>query len=133
MEPRIAMSSRWKIGLWMFACAILAVVAGLIILSVSISKRSRMWMQDWLSHEYNSEVDLSSFSVTMHFPLVQAEAAEVTLHFKDRRDVPLLIEMKRVTMRASMWGLIHGASHISFVRLEGLQIVIPPREQRPGS
>lgn len=126
------MSSRWKIGLWMFGFAILAVVAGLTILSVLISKRSRVWMQDWLSHEYNSEVELSSFGVTIHFPLVQAEAADVTLHFKGHRALPPLIEMKRVTMRASMWGLIHGASHISFVRLEGLQIVIPPREQHAG-
>ena len=126
------MSSRWKTGLWIVGGITLVIVAALIVVSVEISRKSRGWMQDWASREYDSDVELSGFTITIPFPLVQAEADHVTLHFQGRRDLPPLIAVKRLTMRTSIVGLIRNSPRISFVHLEGLQINVPPREESGG-
>ncbi len=126
------MPSRWKTGLWIVGGITLAIVAALIVVSVEISRRSRGWMQDWGSREYDSDVELSGFTVTIPFPLVQAEADNVTLHFQGRRDLPPLMAVKRLTMRTSIVGLIRNSPRISYVHLEGLQINVPPREESRG-
>lgn len=122
------MSTRWKIGLWTAGGTVLAIVAALIAVSVEISRGARSWVEDSLTHEFNSKVELSGFRVAIPFPLVQAEGENVALHFRGREDLPPLILVKRFTLRASIWGLLHGSRRISFVRLEGLQINVPPRE-----
>jgi len=123
-------SSRWKIGLWIAGGTVLAVVAALIAVSVEISRGARGWVEDSLTHEFNSKVELSSFRVAIPFPLVQGEGENLALQFQGRRDLPPLILVKRFTLRASIWGLLHNSRRISFVRLEGLQINVPPREER---
>ena len=116
------MSSRWKIALWIAGGAALAIVAALVIVSVMISRRARVWVQDSLTHEFNSKVELSSFSIAVPFPLVQGEGENLALHFQGREDLPPLIVVKRFTMRTSIWGLIRASHHISYVQLEGLEI-----------
>ena len=124
------MSSRWKIGIWIAGGTFLAIVTALIAVSVEISRGARGWMEDSLTHEFNSKVELSSFRVAIPFPLVQGEGENLALHFQGRQDLPPLILVKRFTLRASIWGLLHNSRRISFVRLEGLQINVPPREER---
>ncbi len=127
------MSKRWKIVLWIAGGTLLTFVTVGIVLTVVISRNARNWMQDWLSHEYNSQVELSSFSVAIPFPLVQAEAGDVTLHFQGRRDLPPLIAIKHLTMRTSILGLLGNPRRIAFVNLDGLQINIPPHEENRGT
>lgn len=127
------MTSRWKIGLWTVGGMVLAIVAALIAVSIEISRGARGWVEDSLTHEFNSKVELSSFQVAIPFPLVQAEGENVALHFQGREDLPPLILVKRFTLRASIWGLLHGSRRISFLHLEGLQINVPPREDASTS
>jgi hypothetical protein len=110
----------------------LVFVAAMIALSVTISRKSRDWMQEWLSREYDSQVQLSSFSVSIPFPLVQTEAENVTLQFRGRQDLPPLIAINRLTMRTTILGLLRNTRRISFLHLEGLQINVPPREASGG-
>ena len=111
----------------------LAIVAALIAVSVKISRGARGMVEDSLANEFNSKVELSSFRVAIPFPLVQGEGENLALHFQGRQDLPPLILVKRFTLRASIWGLLHNSRRISFVHLEGLQINIPPREESGGS
>jgi hypothetical protein len=130
IKTRSVVSSRWKIALWIAGGAALAIVAALVIVSVMISRRARVWVQDSLTHEFNSKVELSSFSIAVPFPLVQGEGENLALHFQGREDLPPLIVVKRFIMRTSIWGLIRASHHISYVQLEGLEINVPPREVR---
>jgi hypothetical protein len=50
----------------------LVIVAALIVAFVVISRKSRNWMEEWLSREYESDVELSSFSVAIPFPRSRA-------------------------------------------------------------
>ncbi len=126
------MLPRSKIALSIAGGTFAAFVGAMIVVSVLITRHSREYLQEWLSHEYNSEVELSSFSVSIPFPLVQTEAGGVTLYFQGRRDLPPLIAIKHITMRTSIVGLLRNTRRISYVHLEGLQISIPPREATAG-
>jgi len=126
-------SSRWKIGLWIAGGTVLALVAVLLAVSVEISRSARGWVEDSLTHEFNSKVELSSFRVAVPFPLVQGEGENLALHFQGRQDLPPLIAVKRFTLRASIWGLLHNSRRISYVYLEGLQINVPPRGEGGGT
>jgi hypothetical protein len=121
-------SSQWKIALWIAGGTVLAIGAALIAVSVEISRGVRGWVEDSLTHEFNSKVELSSFRVAIPFPLVQGKGENLALHFQGRQDLPPLIAVKRFTLRASIWDLLHNSRRISFVHLEGLQINVPPRE-----
>jgi len=122
-------SSTWKIGLWIAGGTVLGIVAALIAVSVEISRGARGWVEDSLTHEFNSKVELSSFRVVISFPLVQGEGENLALYFQGRQDLPPLISVKRFTLRASIWGLLRNSRRISFVRLEGLEINVPPRKE----
>lgn len=126
------MSSRRKTVLWIVGGAMVAIVAALILESVIISRRARVWAEDWMTREYNSKVELSAFRVAIPFPLIQCEGDNLVLHFQGRQDLPPLIAVKRFTMRTSLWGLLRGTRRIQSLQLEGLQINVPPREETRG-
>ncbi|HTC64440.1 MAG TPA: AsmA-like C-terminal region-containing protein [Candidatus Saccharimonadales bacterium] len=132
IETRVTVSSRWKLGLWIAGGTILAIVGMLIIVCVVILRSARGWVEGSLTHEFNSKVELSSFRVAVPFPLVQGEGENLALHFQGRQDLPPLIFVKRFTLRASIWGLLHNSRRISFVHVEGLQINVPPRGDSTG-
>jgi hypothetical protein len=126
------MSARWKIVLWVVGCLTLTMLAVLIVASVVISRRARVWAEDWLTHEYRGNVELSDFRVSILFPLVQCIGENLTLHYHGRQDLPPLIAVKRFTMQTSLWGLLRSSRRIQYLKLEGLQINVPPREERIG-
>jgi hypothetical protein len=126
------MSQPWRTGLWIVGGAMVAIVAALVVVSIVISRRARVWAEDWMTHEYNSEVELSAFRVAIPFPFVQCEGENLTLHFQGRQDLPPLIAVKRFTMRTSLGGLLRSSRRIQYLELEGLQINVPPREESGG-
>jgi hypothetical protein len=123
---------RWKIVLWIAAGTLLALVTGIMVISLVISRHVRGWVEDALTHEFKSKVELSGFHIAIPFPLVQAEGENLALHFQARQDLPPLIFVKRFTLRASVWGLLANPRRISFVNLEGLKISVPPHQDQTG-
>lgn len=127
------MSSRWRIALWIVGAAAVMIVVAMMIASIEISRHARDWVDDWLTQEYKSEVDLQSFQVSILFPLVEAKGSNLVLHFQGRQDLPPLIAAKHFTLRASFIGFLMNPPRIQFVHLEGLQINIPPHnESKPA-
>jgi hypothetical protein len=125
-------SSRWKIGLSIVGGVLLTIVAILVVAAVVVSRDARDWAEEWMTRQYNSKVELSAFRVTIPFPLVQCEAEDIVMHFKGRLDLPPLIAIRRFTMRTPLWDMIRRSRHIQYLQLEGLQINVPPREERGG-
>jgi hypothetical protein len=124
------MTLRWRTVLWIAGGAALAIVCVLIVASILVSRRARVWAQDWLTYQYHGSVELSAFHVTIPFPLVQCEGENLLVHFQGRQDLPPLISVSRFTMRTSLLGLLRSPRHIEFLKLEGLQINVPPREEQ---
>jgi len=80
-----------------------------------------------LSTHLDGEVDLADFRI--HFlPLLHAEASRLTIRHRARHDIPPLLSIKHFAADGSVLGLWRG--HISRITLEGLDIEIPPVEER---
>ncbi len=82
--------------------------------------------QDYLQAHFKSSVEVSSVHITL-FPRVQVIVEGLILRHKDRRDIPPLIEIRKMTVDAGVLALLGKRHEISRVRLEGLQIHTPPR------
>ncbi|HEX3371077.1 MAG TPA: AsmA-like C-terminal region-containing protein [Candidatus Acidoferrales bacterium] len=126
------MPPRWKLALWIAGGTFLVITSLLVFAAVMISRNAGGWVADSLTHEFNSKVELSSFSVNVPFPLVQAQGENLALHFKGRQDLAPLIVVKKFTLRTSIWGLLRRSRRISYVHVEGLQINVPPRDRGAG-
>jgi hypothetical protein len=126
-------SQRWKIGLYIVSASILAFAILLVGVSVETSRHMRDWVAAWLAQHYNSSVEISSFDLKFAFPTVQCEARNLVLHFRDRKDLPPLIRVDAFTVQTSVWGILRNPRRIDSVLLQGLQLNIPPREERAGS
>ena len=126
------MFSRWKLVLWIGGTLFAALGAAVTIASVEVSRHARDWVDDWLTERYQSDVDLSTFRISV-YPHISAVGENLALHFEDRKNLPPLIAVKRFSLQASLFGLLRNPRHIQIVRLEGLELNIPPREERTDS
>lgn len=126
------MSPRWKIVLWALGGAALILVAAIVLAVSMISRHARAWTEDWLTRQYNSKVELAAFRISVPFPWVQSEGDSLIIHFQGREDLPPLIAVAHFTMRTSLSGLLRRSRHIEFLKLDGLQINVPPRSAQNG-
>src|SRR5262245_32156008 len=75
--------------------------------------------------EERLDVDAELDSLTLRFhPNLRAVGTGLTLRSRQQPDAPPLIEVRRFTVDASLGGLWN--RHVSFVKLDGLSIQIPP-------
>jgi hypothetical protein len=63
------------------------------------------------------------------FPRVAVSGRGVRIRHRGRTDVPPLIAIDRFEIRGSLRDLMKTPRHVSEVRLQGLQIQIPPRDE----
>ena len=119
MTPR---RRRWLIGSAVGAVlTILAisVVARIPFSSKILSKR----VTETLGDRLDAEVELGG--LTLHaFPSLHAVGTDLTIRHRGRTDVPPLITIKSFTMQTSL--ISAWRRHVEHVRLEGLEINIPP-------
>ncbi len=115
--------------LWTGVIAIVAAGA-LRMASPWLSQRVRTQLQDALQEDFASELKLQSLNVKV-FPSVQIDGEGLVLHYKGRTDLPPLITIRRFSGVASLAGLLRRPVHIRLMRVEGLQIQVPPRAERP--
>jgi len=85
-----------------------------------------------LAERYNSQVELGDLHVSF-FPRVQARGKDLILHFRGRRDLPPLVRVKQFTMDAGLAGFFETPKRISHLRLEGVEIHVPPKAMRKSS
>src|SRR4029077_8658419 len=111
--------------------AFAVVIIALFIAAQQVRLHARDWVDDWLTNRYQSDVELSSFRISV-YPNIQAVGENLVLHFHGRMDLPPLIAVKRFSLHATIAGLFANG-HVRLVHLEGLQLNIPPRgESGPG-
>jgi hypothetical protein len=117
---------RWLIGSAIAATLtiiIISVVVRIPFSSTSLSQR----VTETLADRLDAEVELGS--LTLHFfPTLHAVGTELTIRHRGRTDVPPLLIIKSFTMRTSL--LSAWRRHVEHVRLEGLEIQIPPDDNQ---
>jgi hypothetical protein len=112
------------------AIGIIVVLAAMFTAAVPMSSgvlRSRMVA--YLSDKLDSEVELGDLHVRA-FPRMRVEGTNLVIRKHGRRDVPPLISIKSFHADANALGLWR--KHVEHVRLDGLDINIPPDRNKDG-
>jgi AsmA-like C-terminal region len=106
---------------------ILAIVAWMISAPL-LSRVVRERMIVALEENFDSQLEVKRLDVSV-FPRVAITGEGLVFRLRDRADVPPLFTIARFTAQANVLGLL--AKHVSQVRLEGLDIKVPPRRDGP--
>ena len=118
--------------LWPYVAGILlGLCAGLILFiylgARHIDDRTRQWVIAELSDRFDSQVELESLHVETT-PRMQVIGEGLTLRYRNRTDVPPLIQVARFRFNLGFLGIIHVPRHIKGVYVENMTITIPPSD-----
>lgn len=118
---------RWAVAILSIAALL---VVGLLVVASRIPLSSdtlRRRLVTNLSERLESEVELATLS--LHFsPRLHAVGTGLVVRYHGRQDVPPLFKIERFTVSASLSGLWR--RRVDVVRLDGLDIQIPPDKNR---
>ena len=120
-----------KLVFWFAISVVVGSAAGLIFahgVAPELRAGARRRTEAYLKTNFKSTVELGDFHVSV-FPRVHATVDGVVLHYEGRTDIPPLIQVSRVTLDAGFFGILRPHPMIGSVRLDGLQIHIPPHQQ----
>ncbi len=122
------MRRRWR---WLIGSAIAAfVIIVAIVAAARIPFSSEILSErvtETLADRLNAEVELGGLTLRA-FPTLHAIGTDLTIRHKGRRDVPPLISVKSFTVDASLMSAWR--RRVDRVRLDGLEIQIPPGENQ---
>ena len=125
----MALSRRTRIILWIAASVLVALSATVTVLVVRFQPVAREYVLSALKQRYKSDVELGNLQISL-FPLVRATGDNLVLRVPDRKDLPPLIEIRRFVLEARFIGFFRYPKRIRQLKLEGLQIHIPPKSAR---
>ena len=80
----------------------------------------------FLRAHFASDIQFSDFDVSL-YPSVHVTIHELVLRYKGRTDLPPLVDVREVSIEASLRSLTQSRPRIKSVRLVGLKIRMPPR------
>ena len=115
---------RTKILIALSAIVVLA-IGSWIICAPLLSRVVKERTVSALEENFAATLEIKDLEVKI-FPRVAIVGEGIVFHLKDRPEAPPLFTIRKFTARANPLGLL--IRHVSTVRLEGLDIHIPPRE-----
>jgi hypothetical protein len=115
---------------WPYVLGILIGLFAGIVLFVylgarNIDDRTREWVIRELSARFDSQVELQSLHVETT-PRMQVTGEGLTLRYRNRTDVPPLIQIARFSFNLGFLGIVHVPRHVKGVYVENMVITIPP-------
>ncbi len=123
------MNRRWKIVLGgLFALAALAAIVVAVAVR-QLEPRLHDWVASSLDHSLQSEVQLGE--VRLHWYPLRLTARDLTVRHRGRADIPPLIVVASFTVDLKPFDLWNAT--IEEVRVEGLEVNIPPKDDVTGS
>jgi uncharacterized protein involved in outer membrane biogenesis len=112
-------------GIALLVLALTAALA-LTVFAAKLKNQARTRLETYLAARFQSGVRFSDFDVAL-WPEPGARIDGLVLTLNGRTDVPPLLRIRRVTLRTTAFGLFKKHIYISSVRLEGLQLTMPPK------
>lgn len=121
-----------------FIIAALIVAALLLTIPITLTSGLRGRLEAALSERFDSTVEMQSLRVSI-LPRLRVAGEGIVLRPRGRTDVPPLIAIASFSADANLWGLIARPVRLTTVRLEGLEISVPPggvdidsKDEAPG-
>jgi hypothetical protein len=105
----------------------LALIAAGYALKPTIRRIIRHRVETSLRAQFQSSVQFSDFHIVL-LPRVRVVINDLIVRHHGRTDIPPLIEVRQVTVNAGLSAFLGKRHEIGSVRLEGLQIHMPPRD-----
>ena len=105
------------------AVAVLVLLVFTLPVTLPASLRARLTAA--IGERFDGSVDLSALRVSV-FPQLRVEGDGVVVRHKGRTDVPPLITIASFSAEASLFGLLGRPLHLARVRLDGLEVNVPP-------
>ncbi|MBE3118900.1 MAG: hypothetical protein IMZ50_09120 [Candidatus Atribacteria bacterium] len=137
---------KWLIGI---AVATMLGIVALFVTASILARRSEPYIReqaiDYLRKRFDSDVELAALRV--HLPktsplrllltkgrgaLARVEGEGISLRHKGRRDVPPMFAMKKFRFEVDLGTLFDTPKTVQLVLLEGMEINIPPKGERPN-
>ena len=124
---KVKVRARLRTILICFAAICLIVPVGVSIwFSTRFSPIARDHVVKAIEDRFDSDVELKSFTISL-LPRPHAVGQGLVLRYKKRTDVPPLITIRQFTFDAGFAALLEHPIRVHSIRLEGLQIRVPPR------
>jgi hypothetical protein len=119
---------RWPV---IVAAIVAFPVVVVLLAAIALHPLARAKLLDYLEARYESDVDLGRLEVTL-FPHFGAVGDSLVFRHRGRTDVPPLITIRRFTVDGG-FGLLERPIRVRRVRLEGLELHVPPRRDRDST
>jgi hypothetical protein len=121
-----------KLVIWLVAGAV--VVSGIGFLELlSVPAPMERWLQARvllaLQQHYRRDVQLKNLRVTL-IPIFRATADDFVLANRDGKELPPFVTVKHLTAQAMPLELLRKTVHLSWVKLDGLVINVPPKGEK---
>ena len=126
------LSRRVRNLLYISAAMFIALGALVAIAVIRFQPVARGYLISELKQRYGSEVELGNFQISM-LPQVHITAENVVFRFHGRRDLPPIFTMRRIDVRANFASFFRHPRRIALLRLQGLEIHIPPKDKREAN
>lgn len=112
---------------WVRTFLIVFAIATVIVLSlpIALTPGLRNRLTQALEERFDSDVELASLRVAV-LPRLKVSGTGVVLRYKRRSDVPPLIQIGSFSAEAHLWGLIGQTIRLTNVRVDGLEVNVPP-------
>lgn len=115
---------KWVIG--GSALLLILVAGGLLWASLRLKPMLRERITTAVREQYHREVELKSINISI-FPRFSAAMDGLVIQQKDRPGLPPMVIVNRLTVQASLRGMLEEPIRADRVILDGLQINIPPK------
>lgn len=106
---------------------VVVLIAAGFALNGTLSHMARERAMSSLRRSFASDLDLKHLSISV-FPSVRVSGDGLTFRYHGRTDLPPLITVRRFTADGNLLSVLAG--HIRRVRLEGLEVQVPPKSER---
>lgn len=127
----MATRQRSRILLWTLLVLVVAGGIGIVFL-LTVPPPVERWLQARvllaLRQHYQSDVQLENLHVTL-IPIFRATADNFMLPTRGDGEFPPLVRVKHVTVYAGFFDLLLKPVHIGWVKLDGLEIHVPPKRE----
>lgn len=122
------MSKFWRYAVSIIAILLIGTVVAVWYFVKTLGPRARARVVDALEQRFDADVTLKSLDISM-FPEPKVIGKDLVIRHKGWNDPTPLISIRRFTAETSFDTLIARTNTIRLVRLEGLEIHVPPRGQ----
>jgi hypothetical protein len=123
---RLSRNARIVLGVFLAFLLALSIVTTVAI--VRFQPVARQYAISALREQYHSDVQLGDLQISL-FPRVKATGENLVFRLQGSQGFPPLITIRRFTVEARLIGFFRTPKHIRLLRLEGLEIHVPPHGQ----